>query len=158
MANPAYIAGLKLLARRELSEAQVRLRLARRDYAPEDIDEAIATLRESHALDDARVAAAIAHTETSIKRRGKLRVRRKIEQAGISPALAARAVDEVFHDLDPDALIEAALDRRLHGRPEIGDDRQFQRLYRFLISQGFEPDRILRTLLARRRRPGTNRE
>src|SRR5512142_1585061 len=154
MANPAYIDGLKMLARRELSEAQVRQRLARKGHSPEHIDAAVAELRASRALDDERVAGAIARTETSLKRHGKLRVRRQIEQAGISKAIAARAVHEVFDELDPDALIEAALAKRLRGRALSADDREFQRLYRYLVAQGFEPDRVMQTLSSmRRRRP-----
>ncbi len=85
-----------MLGRRELSEAQIRQRLARRGHDPEAIDAAVARLLEERAIDDARVAGAIARTETGIRKRGRLRVRRKIESAGISPATARRAVDEVF--------------------------------------------------------------
>ena len=70
-----YLDGLKMLARRELSEAQVRARLARKQYDADAIDEAVARLRDERAIDDARVAEAIARTETSVRRRGKLRVR-----------------------------------------------------------------------------------
>ena len=38
------------------------------------------------------------------------------------------------------------------GRADIADDREFQRLYRFLPSQGFESDRILVLLRTRRKR------
>ena len=95
MAN-AYIDGLKMLGRRELSEAQIRQRLARKEYDQEAIDEAVARLRDERAIDDVRVAEAIARTETSIRRRGKLRVRLQIERAGIARTTARRAVDEVF--------------------------------------------------------------
>ena len=71
----AYIDGLKMLSRRELSEAQVRQRLARKDHPADDIDAAITRLREERAIDDVRVAETIARTETSIHRRGKIRVR-----------------------------------------------------------------------------------
>jgi regulatory protein len=145
MAN-AYIDALKMLGRRELSEAQVRQRLARRDHAPEAIDAAVARLREERALDDVRAAEAIARTQTSIKRRGKLRVRRQIEQAGIQPSTAARAVDAVFAALDPDALLEASLAKRLHGRRQIADEAELRRLHRYLIGQGFEPDRVMEAL------------
>jgi SOS response regulatory protein OraA/RecX len=37
-ADRAYLAGLKMLARRELSEMQVRTRLARREYHPDQVD------------------------------------------------------------------------------------------------------------------------
>jgi len=151
-ATPAYVDGLKMLARRELSESQIRQRLARKGHEPDAIDEAVARLRAERAIDDARVAAAIARTETSTKRRGKLRVRMQIERAGIARETANVAVDEVFDAIDDDALIEASLTKRLLGRETIADDREFQRLYRYLIAQGFEGDRIVRALTARRRR------
>src|SRR6266568_3866056 len=99
----AYVDGLKMLARRELSEAQVRDRLARRGY-------------QSAAIDDARVAEAIARTETSLRARGKRRVRLRIEQAGIAAATAGRAIDQAFETVDEDAQIETVLNRRLKGR------------------------------------------
>ncbi len=100
-----------------------------------------------------RVAEAIARTETTIKRRGRLRVRRQIEHAGIAPPTARRAVDEVFSGIDDQVLIEAALAKRLRDRTGIADDREFQKLYRYLIAQGFEADSVMRTLTAHRRRP-----
>src|ERR1700734_1537939 len=120
----AYIDALKMLGRRELSEAQVRQRLARR----------------------AHPADAIARPQSWIKRRGRLRVRRKSGRAGSQPATARRAVDEVFAALDPDALLEASLAKRLRGREQIADQAELARLYRYLIGQGFEPDRVMAAL------------
>jgi len=142
----AYVDGLKMLGRRELSEAQIRQRLARREHDPESIDAAVARLLEERAIDDARVAAAIARTETGIRKRGRLRVRRKIESAGISPATARRAVDEVFGALDDEDLLQSALAKRLRRGASIADQREFNRLYRYLVGQGFEPDRVLARL------------
>ena len=141
----AYVDALRMLARRELSEQQIRQRLARKEYDQTEIDEAVAPLRAERAIDDTRVAEAIARTETSFRKRGRLRVLRKIESAGIATPTARRALDEVFGALDPDALLEAALARRLrHGKAV--DDREFARLYRYLTSQGFESDKVLARL------------
>jgi len=150
--DKAYVAGLRLLGRRELSEAQVRQRLARRGYTEDEIEAAVARLLEERALDDRRVAAAIAHTETRVRGRGRLRVKRQIEAAGISTPLAQDAVDAVFSEIDGDQLLAAALEKRLRGRPAIADDREFQRLYRFLITQGFDTDRVVALLRSRRSR------
>ena len=147
----AYADGLKMLARRELSEMQVRQRLARKGHDAAAIDDAVARLRGERAIDDARVAEAIARTETSLRRRGKLRVRMQIQRAGISNATAQRAVSEIFDAIDDDALLEASLAKRLRGRDAIADDREFQRLYRYLLGQGFEADRVMKALSARRR-------
>ncbi|HTM05000.1 MAG TPA: RecX family transcriptional regulator [Vicinamibacterales bacterium] len=150
MAESAYIAGLSMLARRELSERQVRQRLMRRGHEASDIDAAVTRLREERALDDRRVAEAIARTETRVRGRGRLRVKRQIEAAGIAPGLAEQAVDAVFADVDDDALLAAALERRLRGRDRIEDDRERQRLYRYLVTQGFESDKVLALLRSRR--------
>jgi regulatory protein len=147
----AYVDALKMLARRELSEAQVRQRLSRHGHDADAIDGAIAKLRAERAIDDTRTAEAIARTQ-SVRGRGAHRVRREIEAAGIARADAQHAVDEVFKEVDPDALLAAALSRRLRGRDQIRDDREFQRLYRYLISQGFDADRVVRALRARSRR------
>jgi len=145
----AYVDGLRMLGRRELSEAQVRQRLARKGHQPDEIDAAVDRLRKERAIDDARVAEAIAHTETTVRRRGKLRVRRQIEQAGIAPAIARHAIDEVFggiDGIDDGALLEEALTRRLRGRDRLADDAEFRRLFRYLVGQGFEPDRVMAIL------------
>src|SRR5258706_2493769 len=115
MAN-AYLDALKMLARRELSEQQVRQRLARQQHDPDAIDEAIAQLKMERAIDDARTAAAIARTETAVKRRGRLRVKQAIDKAGIGRSTARSALDDVFATLDHDALIEASLTKRLRWR------------------------------------------
>jgi regulatory protein len=135
-----------MLGRRELSEAQVRQRLTRREHDPDAIDAAVARLLAERAIDDNRVAEAIARTEAGVRRRGKLRVLRKIESAGIATATAKRAVDAIFEDLDPAELLEAALRKRLRGRDHITDKAEFARLYRYLVGQGFEPHLVLARL------------
>jgi regulatory protein len=147
--------GLRLLARRELSTAQLRDRLTRRaQYAPEDIEAAVDRLTAERALDDARTAAAIARTATAIKRLGPRRVRRAIQAAGISEDLVETAVDSVFEEVDREALIEATLDRRLGPHQGPIDDRTAARLYRHLLSRGHDADLVSRALRARRQRHG----
>jgi regulatory protein len=150
MAPSAYVEGLRLLARRELSEAQIRQRLARRGYPPDEIDTAVLRLQGERALDDERAAGAIARTQANLKRRGHARVVQEIERAGIAKAVARRAADEAYEEVDADALIEEALARRLRGRTAIADDRERARLYRYLVGQGFDADRVLHALNRRR--------
>lgn len=142
MADSAYTAALRLLARRDLSEAQIRLRLARRQYEAGAVDDAIERLKANGGVDDVRVAAGIARIETDMRKRGRIRVRRQIEAAGISPDVAQQAVDLAFGALDADALLAASLARRLRGRDHVADDREQARLYRYLLGQGFESDRV----------------
>ena len=142
----AYVDGLKMLGRRELSEQQVRQRLARKEYEQDEIDDAVARLREERAINDVRVAEAIVRMETGIRKRGKVRVRMQLERAGIAKDTAKQAIDSVFEAIDDEALIESSLRKRLRGRETIADDREFQRLFRYLLGQGFESDRVMKTL------------
>jgi regulatory protein len=135
-----------MLGRRELSEQQVRQRLARKQYSQDDIDEAVARLRAERAINDQRVAEAIARMETGIRKRGKVRVRIQLERAGIAKETARTAIDDVFGAIDDDALLQSSLQKRLRGRDTIADDREFARLFRYLIGQGFESDRVMKAL------------
>jgi SOS response regulatory protein OraA/RecX len=141
-----------MLAQRELSESQLRQRLARRKHDAADIDAAIQRLKEERAVDDTRAAEAIARREATGKHRGRIRVRAAIERSGVAPAIARRVVNELFASVDDGELVEAALKKRLRGREGIENDQEFQRLYRYLLGQGFDADLVLKTLGARRRR------
>ncbi|HWV95352.1 MAG TPA: regulatory protein RecX [Vicinamibacterales bacterium] len=146
MSDDTYLTALKMLVRRELSEAQLRQRLLRRQHDPDAIEAALTRLTSERNLDDERVAGAIARSETNLKKRGRFRVTRQIEAAGIASSIAKRVVDETFAAIDGDALLTQALARRLRGRTRIEGDREFQRLYRYLVTQGFEPDRVMALL------------
>jgi len=141
-ADRAYVTALGLLARRELAEAQLRTRLAKRKFDDDEIDAAITRLRRERALDDRRTALACARTQVHIKHRGRARVVRHIEALGINRDIAREAVAEVFAELDENALLQEALDRRLrHGR-SLTDPAAFRRVHRYLLGQGFDPGRV----------------
>ena len=149
----AYSAGLLMLARRELSEAQIRQRLTRKEFEPAAIDEAVARLRKVKAIDDRRVAVSLARTETQVRTRGRGYVTRKLQSIGIGPEVAKEAIDEVFGTLDEPALLERALARRLRGPgARIQDQAHFRRLLNQLVSQGFKPSAVISALKARSRR------
>ncbi|MBI4263267.1 MAG: RecX family transcriptional regulator [Acidobacteria bacterium] len=138
----AYAAGLALLARRELSEVQVRTGLARRRFDPADIDAAVVRLRQEMALDDRRTALACARSEAHRKHHGRLRALRQLEAIGIARDVARDAVAEVFADLDEDALIAQALDRRLRRGLSLDEDAAARRVHRYLLAQGFDAARV----------------
>jgi regulatory protein len=135
----AHTAGLELLARRELSVEGVRARLEDRGYSPDAIAEALARLLESGALDDRRVARAYARTAVTVKGRGRLRITRELLHMGIGRDIAAEALGEVFGEIDERALIDAAIRKKLRGRPAPTDRGEHVRLYQFLMRQGFSP-------------------
>ena len=72
-----------MLARRELSVAECRSRLARKEHSEGEIDAAVARLIEAGALDDRRVADAFARTAINVRGRGRLRIQRELQAKGI---------------------------------------------------------------------------
>ena len=102
MSSP-YLDALKLLARRELSEFQVRQRLSRKGHPMDDIDAAVARLKSERAIDDMRVAEAIARTSMTVKRRGRLRGRTVPAPAShqaVSAVRSARALGRALATCD----------------------------------------------------------
>ena len=145
--NDAYLVALTLLSARELSEAQLRTRLKRREFEADDIDSAIDRLKADGTLNDRRVAGAIARMETSIKHRGRSRVIQKIRQAGIDGDTADAATEQAFEDIDEDQLLDRAMTRRLRGKtPRELDEKARARLVRGLAAQGFGLDAIFKKL------------
>ena len=145
----AYTVALTLLSARELSETQLRARLARRKVDPADINSAVTRLKDDGTLSDRRVARAIARMESEIKHRGRARVIQKIRQAGIDGDTAEEAVREVFEDIDETALLERALERRLRGKGRRDlDEKDRARIVRAMMAQGFRLENILKQLKA----------
>ena len=143
----AYLTALVWLGSRELSEHQIRARLARRGFDADDIDGAVARLRADGTISDRRVALAAARLESVVRHRGRARVLQKVRELGIDRAVADAAVDDVFADVDEAALLERALDRRLRGKtPRELDDKARARVVRGLVGQGFALDAIMKRL------------
>lgn len=148
----AYTTALVWLSRRELSVAQLRTRLARRQFDFADIDDAIARLTADRSLDDRRVAIAAARLEGPIRHRGRRRVLQRVQQLGVSASVAKAAVDEVFAEIDEKALLDRAIEKKLKSaNPGELDERAKARLVRSLAGQGFDIDQIYERLRARKR-------
>jgi regulatory protein len=150
-ASRAYRDGLRMLARRELSTAQLRRRLLVRRHDPEHVESALQRLRAERALDERRTAAAIARTALGLQRHGPRRARQTLRDAGIDSSIADDAVADAYATVDPVAAIEALIDRRLAARGGVVDDAAAARVYRYLVSRGHDADLVTRALRRRQR-------
>ena len=143
----AYITALTMLSRRELSEAQIRTRLARKEFEDDEIEVAIERLRQDGTINDRRVALAAARLESTIRHRGRARVIQKLRTLGLAAEVVESAVNEVFEEVDEGALLDRAFERRLRGQaPKDLDEKGRARIVRGLAGQGFSIDAILKRL------------
>ncbi len=142
----ATTAGLVLLGRRELTASQLRERLLRKGYPDASVAEAIDRLTARGLIDDARAAGARARHGVVVHRRGRARVLREVKSLGVPDETARRAVAAAFDEVDEDRMVAEALQRKLRGAAIPKDARDRQRLYGWLLRQGFDAHRIQRVL------------
>jgi regulatory protein len=152
----AYLDALHLLARRELSVAECRARLADKEHPRDEIDKAIEHLIQTGALDDNRVARAFVRTALTVKGRGRLRIQRELQQKGIPRTIASEAIAEIAGDSDERSLVRKAIQKRLRGRSTVKDRAESARLYQHLMRQGFTPAAVVAEL--RKMRGGLDEE
>ena len=156
MATDAYVYGLSLLARREVTTAQLRTRLERRGHNQATIARTIERLTSERALDDHRTARAYARTATHVQSRSRRWIHRRLLAQGVLPDIADAALDEVFGELDERVLLDRVLDRRLRGVDFPLDMAQKRRLYRYLLNQGFDAGSTRDAIRVRERQGAAN--
>ncbi len=117
----------------------MRDRLARRGFAADAIDGAIEALLADRSIDDARTAAAAARTELTVRGRGPRRILSRLAALGIDQDVARTTVRELVEPEGEDALLEAALARRLRDPARLTDPAERRRLLARLVRQGFSP-------------------
>ena len=134
----AYFLALRWLTARELSEGQVRERLARRGYTPQVIDPAVQRLLSERTLDDRRAATAVARTEAKVRRHGPRRIMGRLVAMRIDRDLAKDVIRELFAENDETELLERTLDTRLRGNhARLRDPHERRKLTAYLVRQGF---------------------
>lgn len=134
----AYFRALRWLTARELSEAQVRSRLAEKGYTDNAITPAIERLILDGTVDDRRAATAVARTEARVRRHGPHRVMGKLIAMRIDRDLANEVLRELFGEEDEGALADRTLETRLRGNAgRLKDPRERRKILAYLIRQGF---------------------
>ena len=141
-----YAHAVGALARRSLTTAELRARLARRAANAEDVDVVVARLAEIGYLDDARLADSYSRFRRDYEGLGKSRVLRELTRRGITPGVAGQAVAEAYEDTDELELVREHLRRKLGGRSAglpLDDPKRLASLYRALVRAGFPSAKIV---------------
>lgn len=134
----AYFRALRWLTARELSEAQVRARLAEKGYTDNAIKPAVERLLADRTIDDRRAATAVARSEARVRRHGPHRVMGKLIAMQIDRDLAREIVRELFSEEDEHTLLGRTLEIRLRGKPDrLKDPRERRKILAYLVRQGF---------------------
>ena len=134
---------IKLLAMRALSSEELRRRLARRGYPPEQISAVLARLAASRYLDDGEYARAWARSRAHRRSLGPTRLAQELRAKGIAEGEIAVALREAFTERDARETAEAAAMRRLPALQGLPPDVARRRLAGHLARRGFATEIIL---------------
>ena len=149
LARQAYAAAVRLLASRDHSIAELRIKLLKRNQDSEAIDAAIDQLTDANYLNDARFAQSYAEQRMA-QGFGPLSIRAKLTARGIDGQLVQQALSSL-----PISWSEQA-EQLIHNRFSVediceSDKRVTARIARFLATRGFSSSDALRALTQARR-------
>jgi regulatory protein len=141
--SQAWNAALRLLEVRPRSEQELRTRLQRKQFLPEQIDATIKRLRELELLDDAQFARLWVANRQHLSPRGAQALRQELRAKGID----RQVVDTVIqNNVDADSEQAACADvarKALHKYARETDRATFQRKFgAFLQRRGFSYETI----------------
>ena len=131
---------MDLLARREHSARELRLKLISRDFDADEIDLAIERLIDEGLLSDARFAAAFVASRVR-KGQGPIRIRGDLEQRGVAGELIEAALERADADW---ISIAREVRQRKYGATSPREYRERARQSRFLQYRGFNGEQISR--------------
>ena len=138
---------LRRLARREHSEAELRVGLVRDGFPARVVDATLDRLRSEKYLDDAGFAERFARSRVAHHGLGRHRVSQALRARGVSRAIIETGVAEALRDVSEAEALEDAARRywRNHGRDE--PVQRIRKLWAFLLRRGF-PAGLTRDRLA----------
>ena len=128
---------------RALSSEELRRRLARRGYPPEQISAVLARLAASRYLDDGEYARAWARSRAHRRSLGPTRLAQELRAKGIAEGEIAVALREAFTERDARETAEAAAMRRLPALQGLPPDVARRRLAGYLTRRGFAAEIVM---------------
>jgi len=131
-------AAMNLLARREYARMELVRRLERRDMPAELVAAVADDLVAENLLSDARFAESFIASRAA-RGQGPMRIRRELEERGVSGNLIEIAFDEAGTDW---AACAAGVRRKRFGPEMPADFPDKAKQMRFLQYRGFAPDQI----------------
>jgi regulatory protein len=135
-ADEVYNRALRFLAYRPRSEAELRARLARAGFAPQEIEGALEKLRGLKLIDDEAFARSFARDRIENRNYGPLRVERELRFKGVAKSVIAEVLQESFDRERDSARARAILERRFRDQ-DLKDLKTARRAVAYLRRRGY---------------------
>ena len=132
-------AALRMLARRALSEGEIRFRLAAKGFPEEQAEDVLTRLRKLGLVDDRSLCENLARGYRDVRRLGPRRIAGALLLRKFPRDLVERAVRLVSLPEEELAAASAALGRKFRGGIPAGREG-VAKAFRFLSGRGFSPE------------------
>ena len=142
VAKRATKRAMHLLERMDRTEYQLRDKLKTGGYPEECIDAAIEYVKRYHYIDDLRYA--YTYVRLHQERLSKMQIRMKLSQKGIDRELIAQALEKEYETEEIEQIRRLLAKKNYAG--EAADEKEFRRIYQFLLRRGFRSNEIMRAM------------
>lgn len=139
---PVMDYAFRALARRPLSEAELKRKLVRRGYEAAQIDECLSRLAEMGYVDDGRFARDYVQARLLSRPSGKRRLVAELTARGVPNVIAEREVEAALSGDYERALAMEVAKKRLAFLARSGSSNATRRLYQYLLRRGFDSDLV----------------
>ena len=129
---------VRLLARREYAERELRQKLLRQNFDPDSISAAVATLKEKGYLNDTQFMQRTIERLVAEKRCGVRGIIAKLRQMGLT--VSNEEVREYCPMEEEWNIASQLVEKKFHAR----DSELFPRIARFLVNRGFSTETVSR--------------
>ncbi len=133
---------VKLLARCDRSEHEIREKLAKKGFCEEDIEDAVSFCREYGYIDDERFARHFVHDAAEIKKFGKVRIKAELKRRGVAEGIILSSLGGI--DGEYETLV-SEVQRRFAGA-DLTDMKVKNRIFGYFARRGFKTEDILRAM------------
>lgn len=133
----AYTEAVRILARKQLSEVELKHELLKREHDPRDVEQVVYEFIDRLYLDDEALARALSESLRERKHSSRAEIARKLHQRFIDRTVIDTVISEIDLDSENTLLHEAAQGR---ARRLLGLDRETaeRRLLGFLARRGWQ--------------------
>lgn len=134
-----------LLAVRDRSERELRLKLTEKGFRPEIVAATLERLKASGYLDDQRYLLAAARSLAADRRQGDLKIEMTLRGKGFTKEDIRTALSQVRQETDAGEVLRQLIAREREKNP-LEDIKAKRRLFNRLVHRGFAPSQILQHL------------
>ncbi len=141
--SDALSSALRLINIRSRTEQELRDRLKRKGFSPEEVAETLRKLKEMDLINDRRTVREILHYATEVKGLGRAGVIQYMRQRGVPEDLICEVE---IGPLEEEATAERLIRKRFRQMQGLQEEQKRRRLYGLLKRRGFSSDTIKKAI------------